>query len=151
VTLNRVRSREMRSSCESAWLKASAMRPYVPSQSVGKRTEKLPSRNDSMADISRRARPASSAGVVKPLPLLGAVEGVFLLPGRAICGWDMYCTREMLMERRSRVGLDQKRKGGSSESLPVRARRLRKRNRAPGLHHMAYLGCGIVLQHCATT
>ena len=35
----------MRSSCASAWLNASAIRPSMPAQSAGSRTEKSPSRN----------------------------------------------------------------------------------------------------------
>ena len=45
VTLNRSTSRVSRSSCATAWLKASAIRPSVPAQSDGNRHEKSPSRN----------------------------------------------------------------------------------------------------------
>ena len=55
VTLSRVISRDMRSSWAIVWLNASAMRPSMPDHSIGSRTEKFPSRNESIAvRMSRR-------------------------------------------------------------------------------------------------
>ena len=63
VTLNRATSRAMRSSWPMAWLNASAIRPSVPAQSVGNRSEKSPSRNAMIAAriFRNRASPESKS------------------------------------------------------------------------------------------
>ena len=74
VTLRRVTSRVMRSSCAIAWLNASAMRPSMPAQSVGSRTPKSPSRNATIAVNSWRARASGWLSTTSAATLRPAIE-----------------------------------------------------------------------------
>ncbi len=74
VTLSRVTSRVMRSSCASAWLNASAIRPSIPAQSVGNRTAKSPSRNATIAVNSWRARASAWLSTTSAVTLCPGIE-----------------------------------------------------------------------------
>src|SRR5271168_2240409 len=69
----------MRSSFLRAWLKAPAIRPSVPVQPVGKRTEKSPSRNASIDASIRSERTAALSAAtdfnLSDLPFFKVAEG----------------------------------------------------------------------------
>ena len=123
VTLNFVISSAMSCSRAMVWLKASAVRASVPAQSVGKRTAKSPSRNDTIAVRIIRER-ASAESLVESrclpvrsevlLPWLAADE-FFLRGGRRAGGFMI--EREGGWRRRGPMGL---RRSGAGRSPLVR-------------------------------